>query len=418
MAVTLKETQRMTPIDHWQDVRHLVFTSQSSVNYMPGDVLTVYPKNRAEDVDILLSLMKWGEIADKLVHFTPGWSSKESSTYPLLPTFRPTARQHMTLRTLLNDHLDLMAIPRRSFFAIIAHFAHDQTQKERLIEFTKPEYIDELYDYTSRPRRSILEVLQEFDSVQIPWQWATNVLPELRGRQFSVASGGQLKFETDVGTRFEILVAIVRYRTVIKKIREGVCTRYLASLPVGVQIRVTLQRGGLGITRSQANRPVIMIGPGTGVAPMRSLVWERLHWNQTWKDELPTNCDNVTIDCGIRESVLFFGCRQQNADFFYNEEWHKLKEKMPLQVFTAFSRDQNRKVYVQDIIKQQSKLVYRLLYESEGIVYVCGSSGKMPQSVRKSIIEVFAQVGCMTLKAAEEYLQAMEKGGRYKQETW
>lgn len=416
IPATLQKNQRITSSDHWQDVRHLIFTSSSSVRYEPGDVITVYPKNRAQDVETLLSIMQWNDIADKHIHFTPGWSSSESNSYPLLPTFRPTARPCMTLRVLLTQHIDLMAIPRRSFFSKIAHFTQDQIQKERLQEFTVPEFIDELYDYTSRPRRSILEVLQEFDSVQIPWQWAAHVLPELRGRQFSIASGGPLKYDSKTGSRFELIVAIVKYKTVIKRLREGVCTRYLAALPVGAQVEVTLQKGGLGINRDKASRPVVMVGPGTGVAPMRALIWERLQWREELRAEQSINDRDAVANIG--ESVLFFGCRKRNADFFFQEEWTQLKSKMPLKVFTAFSRDQDKKIYVQDLMMQQSHLVFHLLHESRGIMYVCGSSGKMPQSVRESVIEIFRQAGGINQSEAEEYLQTMEREGRYKQETW
>lgn len=405
LSVNLEKNERLTPSGHWQDIRHIIFSSRSYVDYEPGDVLTVYPKNCTVDVENILSMMQWTETADNLIKFTPGWSNAESKPSPMIPSFRPAARRFLTLRILLSDHLDLTAIPRRSFFSNIAHFAEDEMQRERLIEFTKPEYVDELYDYTSRPRRSILEVLQEFDSVKIPWQWVASVLPELRGRQFSIASGGPLKSGGDAGTRFDLLVAIVKYKTVIRKIREGVCTRYLAALPIGAQIQVTLQKGGLGISRKDASLPVVMIGPGTGVAPMRSLAWERFQW------------DGAQTGQKLGESVLFFGCRNRTADFFFEDEWATLKSTTGLQVFTAFSRDQNRKIYVQDLIEEQSDLVNRLLSKSGGIVYVCGASGEMPRSVRASLIETFKRGG-LDQQSAEEYLHLMEREGRYKQETW
>ena len=288
-------------------------------------------------------------------------------------------------------------------------------QKDRLRELTSPEFIDELYDYTSRPRRSILEVLQEFDSVQIPWQWATNILPELRGRQFSVASGGLQKYRSEGRTRFELLVAIVKYKTVIKRLREGVCTRYLASLPLGTQIQVTFQKGGLGITRKHISRPVVLVGPGTGVAPIRALLWERLYW----KEELMTTSANGKDEKReIGESVLFFGNRKRDADFFFQDEWTYLESNIPLKVFKAFSRDQDKKIYVQDLIKQQSELVFELLYKSGGIMYVCGSSGKMPQSVRGTVVDIFKKVGGMDHLEAEGCMQKKEREGSYKQETW
>lgn len=417
IAVSLVENRRLTPETHWQDVRHLSFTSQTPASYGAGDVLTIYPKNSSGDVDQLLSRMSWIDMADRPIRLKPTGVIHEKIPYPASPISLP--RPITTLRNLLAEHLDLTAIPRRSFFSLIAHFTENKFQKDRLVEFTKPEYIDELYDYTTRPKRSILEVLQEFESVMIPWQWAANVLPELRGRQFSIASGGQLKNELDSSARFELLVAIVKYKTFIKKIREGVCTRYLAALPVGTELRVGLQKGGLAITETEMKRPVIMIGPGTGVAPMRSLIWERLRWAE---EHRPDAAGQVVghpngTDTAIK-NVLFFGGRNKNADFFYSTEWASLQGQMPLAVYPAFSRDQDSKVYVQDRIKEQADLVFSLLHEAGGFVYVCGSSGKMPQAVRAALVDVFQDRGNMDQEAANKYLEGMEKVGRYKQETW
>ncbi|KAL9117266.1 MAG: hypothetical protein Q9187_006200 [Circinaria calcarea] len=415
LRVVLEENRRLTPADHWQDVRHLAMTAEDQVSYKPGDVLTIYPKNPPDDVETILRLMHWTDIADLPIHFE---RSRPAQDHIVCPLPNRDFSGSLTLRNLLINHLDINAIPRRSFFSIIAQFTTDPFQKDRLIEFTKPEYLDELYDYTTRPRRSILEVLQEFDTVKIPWQWAANVLPELRGRQFSIASGGQLR-TSGSSTRFELLVAIVKYKTVIKKIREGTCTRYIAGLPVGTSLQVTLQEGGLGISQGDAKRPAVMIGPGTGVAPMRSLIWERLQWDEQMAKISQAGNNSLTNGYnGIGKSVLFFGNRNYESDYFYQREWQTLEEKMPLHVLTAFSRDQKEKIYVQAIIKEQSKTVFDALHISRGTVYICGSSGKMPQAVREALVEVFQSEGAMERDAAEAYLLSMEKEGRYKQETW
>ena len=419
LHVTLKENKRLTPETHWQDVRQLEFGSSSNSSYSPGDVLTIFPKNQSGDVDKLLSLMEWTAVADEELTFVRNSASNAHESYLPPPIdFRHTPTP-MTLRSILTNNLDLTAIPKRSLFSLIAHFTKDQMQKERLLDFTKPEYIDELYDYTSRPRRSILEVLQEFDTVKIPWQWAAKVLPELRGRQFSIASGGQLKADPHGHSRFELLVAIVRYKTVIKKIREGVCTRYLAALDPGSSLDVLLQKGSLGVTRVQAARPLVMIGPGTGIAPIRSLIWERLQWGaELSRPPHALSNGDTANELHIGEMALFFGCRNKEADYFYQYEWEEMQSHLPLRVFTAFSRDQKQKIYVQDLIKEQSGLVYRLLHESLGMVYVCGSSGQMPKAVRSALIQVFLEHGDMQQEDAEAYLLAMEKEGRYRQETW
>ncbi|KAL8758937.1 MAG: hypothetical protein Q9184_003781 [Pyrenodesmia sp. 2 TL-2023] len=405
LEVRLEENRRLTPSDHWQDVRHLRFSCASPVDYAPGDVLTVMPENSSIDVDQVLEMMDWSQQADQAICFEPTGNVLETDFYP-----RPLVTVNeqctlLTLRKLLKYHLDIRAVPRRSFFSMVAHFTNNDMHKQRLLEFTDPQYVDELYDYTTRPRRSILEILQEFYSIKIPWQWAANVLPELKGRQFSIASGGSRKHLSGGQTNFELLVAIVKYKTVIKTLREGVCTRYLAGLPIGTTMEATLQKGGLNIHESEAARPVIMIGPGTGLAPMRSLIWERYQWHLS----IPS--------IALGETVLFYGCRNQEADFFYREEWDLLKEKMPLKVFTAFSRDQKAKLYVQDILGQQARLVYDLLHSQRGLVYVCGSSGMMPKAVRAALIDIIRSCGDMGESLAEGYLQTMEKEGRYKQEV-
>jgi sulfite reductase alpha subunit-like flavoprotein len=144
---------------------------------------------------------------------------------------------------------------------------------------------------------------------------------------------------TEGKTKVELLIAIVKYRTVIKKIREGVCTRYICSLRPGQDITVTLQKGGLGITEKAIDMPVVMIGPGTGVAPMRALTYQRKIWREGAHTTAATE--------GVRaKDVLFFGCRNADSDYFFKDEWEKLKEEgVPLDVFAAFSRDQVRSYY-------------------------------------------------------------------------
>lgn len=321
---TITTNDRITPQTHWQDVRHLKFAIPERHPYIPGSTLTIYPKNFPIDVNEFLHIMNWTTIADVPIHFVPT-SLSSTATNPPIP---PSTTTTLTLRKLLTNHLDILSIPRRSFFSHLAHFTSDPFQRDRLLEFTDPQYVDELYDYTTRPRRSILEVLQEFETVKIPWQRIYSIIPMMRGRQFSIASADQ-----GVG-EVELLVAIVKYKTVIKRIREGVCTRYISSLNPGTQLSVTLQKGGLGVDKEEVGRPVVMVGPGTGVAPMRSLIYQRM----MWRNEL--GVANGEAEEGSKD-LLFFGCRNSEADYFFKEEWTQLMNKgVPLEVHAAFSRDQ------------------------------------------------------------------------------
>ena len=414
---TLQRNDRVTPAWHWQDVRLLRLVASHAIDYRPGDAVEILPKNAMSNVDALIDQMQWQEIVDLPVQpffqkdndLATGRRSKPS-TWPMEHTLP-------SLRDLLFGHLDITAIPRRSFFSKIANYTTDESHRERLLEFTDPKYLDEYYDYAPRPRRSILEVLQEFDSVKIPWQEAINVFPPLRSRQFSIASGGALRNENKGGTTIELLVAIVKYKTVIKKIREGVCSRYLADLPVGSTFDITLRSEGRFYPKNDiAQRSQLLIGAGTGIAPLRALIHEK-----------------HDLDPRVDGTLMIFGCRNERADYFFQDEWSQLQHgcavngmSQGLQVVPAFSRDQKEKKYVQDRIREHATTIMDYLCQKQATVIVCGSSGRMPKAVREALVDVLLSAGGhsgdeslqTTRDEAEAYLAAMERDGRYIQETW
>jgi sulfite reductase alpha subunit-like flavoprotein len=402
---------RLTPSDHRQDVRLLDFRVPPDIDYGPGAVAVVYPKNFPKDVDQFIECMGWQSIADTSLELVPTVETSDLATYPPSPLrYLNSSKTAFTLRELLTNYLDILSIPRRTFFASLAHFTKDGNedegyQKERILELANPELIDELWDYTTRPKRTILEIMPEFPSVKIPWEYALNIIPVMRGRQFSIASGGSLKRFEDGDTRVQLLVAIANPPNPIIKLRKryGVCTRYIATLQAGQQLSLTVQPGYLNVSSDEVDAPVIMIGPGTGVAPMRSMAYERMEWAKEKNSK--------------QSSVLFFGCRNEKADYFFQDEWQDTVQG--LTVFPGFSRDKDKpRTYVQDLIRQQASLVYQILERDRGKVYVCGSSGNMPKGVREALSDVLQEHGQMELEKANEYLDQMEKDGRYKQETW
>lgn len=408
LTVTCEKNTRLTQRGHWQDVRSLSFLVDGNIKYRPGDVVTIYPKNFPEDVDSLIELQGWTDVADKPIIICPTAESYGKESYiPRVAAMRTVDTP--TLRSLLINNLDIRAIPRRYFFEIISKFTDDPLHRERLLDFTNPVYSDEFFDYTSRPRRSILEVLHDFPSVRIPWHWAPSVFPELRGRQFSIASGGDIMTPEADTTRIQICVALVKYQTVLRKTRQGVCSRYLASLPVGTELNVSLTcSDAFLVTKEKLEKPIVMIAPGTGVAPMRNLIWTRALW-----------VGNKEIDPA--KALLIFGGRNAKADFLFEKEWKSAN--LDVKVVTAFSRDQKEKRYVQDAIRDNSRLICELLADLGGSVYVCGSSGKMPVSVRAALVDAFHDVRFRedynyTKEQAEAEVALMEKQGRYIQETW
>jgi sulfite reductase alpha subunit-like flavoprotein len=183
-------------------------------------------------------------------------------------------------------------------------------------------------------------------------------------------------------------------------------------LQPGQKINIGMQQGYLDVRPSELEAPVIMVGPGTGVAPMRAMVHQRHAWAKERDQEATEKC--------LEGDILIFGCRGTETDHFFREEWEMLARTEGLEAHTAFSRDKNEpRTYVQDQIRENAKAMYRAMYELNGRIYVCGSSGNMPKGVREAFLDVLVeQNASMSREEAEIYLDSMEKAGRYKQETW
>lgn len=369
--------KRMTPTTHWQDVRLVSFdiphnNPAEKPLCNPGDCLTIYPKNFPDDVQRLITLMQWESVADLPL---------DLSLCDHLPRSL-YAPEPCTIRNLLLENIDISSIPRRSFLKNMSHFTLNEDHRDRLLEFTKAEFLDEYFDYATRSRRKIIEVLEEFTSVKIPADRLLDIFPLIHGRDFSIANGGELQFshapdaeDGDTTTRVQLLVALVRYRTILRKPREGLCSRYLSSLPLNTTIRVSHKPVITPIHGSNnVNRPLVAIATGTGIAPIRSLIYERL----THPNPAPM--------------LLFFGNRNRAADFFFDDEWERLVDKGVLKIFTAFSRDQEDKVYVQHVLRSQARQLGELIPQN-AIFSVCGGSSKMADACKEAVFTPFKESG-------------------------
>lgn len=201
-----------------------------------------------------------------------------------------------------------------------------------------------MHDYATRTRRTIFETLQEFRSARIPLDYIADVFPEIRPRQFSIASSPKV-----YPRQIHLLVAIVNYRTRLKKPRRGVCTTWLSRLQPGVTIPVGIAPGTFTLPPSPST-PILCIGPGTGIAPFRSLAQHR---------PLPSN-------------LVVFGCRNAAKDFYYRSEWEKWQREGGGRLHWCASRDQEDKVYVQDEIVEHGDEVWRCVDGKGGWIYISG----------------------------------------------
>lgn len=214
--------KRVTPEGHWQDVRLLKIAMYKDTEndidvpcLMPGDVVEMYPKNFPADVQALIDMMDWQSIADKKVVWKSqnGKPCRPRNLYPLA---------HATFRDMLLHNLDINAIPSRTFLKQLRRHTKSELEQERLFELTQESNTQEFYDYTSRPRRTILEVLQDFPGVKIPMEYAIETFPVIRPRAFSIANSPAHHQDPDSEHRvIEILVALVEYKTIIRKPRQA-----------------------------------------------------------------------------------------------------------------------------------------------------------------------------------------------------
>lgn len=382
---TIVSNERITSADHFQDVRHIVIKSDN-MDYKPGDTLGLFPTNTPENVQALLELQKhWLEVADKPLNIKG-----------TLPHIEGGLVENLTLRKLLTYHLDIMAIPTRSFFFSLWHFVDASTEdgqreQEKLKDFCNFDNSEDLYNYADRPRRLILEALLEFENnLTIPIVHIFNLFPCIKPRLFLIAS----KPSPDT---VELVIAMVSYKTIIKRMRRGLCSTWIQTLDQGDEIIFSQHNQGLQFTIKNEKPPLILVGAGTGIAPVRSIVQE---------------------SAGTRELVLFYGFRNEESDYLFKEEWQTLEKNGDLKLFTCMSRSNNhKKQYVQHRIFEEHELVADLILNKGAIVYICGSSGAMPRQIRETILEIFTKHG-LPENAASQYLHSMENNGTYVQETW
>ncbi|KAG5643125.1 hypothetical protein DXG03_001551 [Asterophora parasitica] len=390
-TVVVRENTRITGEGWYQDVRHLEFEfdSKDDIRYDPGDVALIHPVAPPKDIQDFLELMHWDDVADTPITITRTMEDQS------LPDHLPLYPQQTTLRTLLARHVDFRAVPRRVFFQYLRYFTSDEREVETLDDWLSPAGADDLYEYCHRPRRTIHEIMTEFRNVRIPREYIFDVLPSLRPRQFSIASSNKAH-----PNRVQLCVAIVKYRTKLKVPRQGVCTSYLAGLKPGDKLRIAIQKGLLTLPPSPAT-PVICVGPGTGVAPMRALIQERMY-------------------DGSSSNTLYFGCRSATKDEHYADEWAECVARQQLTYRVAHSRDGKEgeaRVYVQDRIREDAPRVWKLLEEGAW-VFISGSANKMPAAVKAALAYAVENEGGFEKEAAVRYLDEMVRDGRLLEECW
>ncbi|MFC5452863.1 assimilatory sulfite reductase (NADPH) flavoprotein subunit [Paenibacillus aestuarii] len=351
-----------------RETRHVEISLEgSNLQYEPGDCLGIYAENHPRLVEELIQALAWN--ADELVAV-----NKNGDKLPL---------QEALLR---NFEISVLTKP---LLEQAAKLSPDKGLQELLAAGRE----QELKSYLSG--RDLLDLVQDYSFKGVATQDFVSILRKMPARLYSIASSSKA-FPDEV----HVTVRTVRYESLGRE-RYGVCSVHLAErIAAGDKLPVYIQNNPNFKLPDNPETPVIMIGPGTGVAPFRAFLGEREETGATGS------------------TWLFYGDQHFSTDFLYQVEWQKwLKNGVLTRMDVAFSRDTDQKVYVQHRMLEKSADLYKWLQEGAHI-YVCGDEKKMAHDVHRALATIIEQEGGFSAEEAAEYLTRMQQQKRYQRDVY
>ncbi|MFH5185229.1 sulfite reductase subunit alpha [Paenibacillus sp. TAB 01] len=351
-----------------KETRHIEFSLEgSNLSYVPGDFLGIIPENDPELVASLLEEMKWNpELAVAI--------NKQGETLPL--------------KEALAVHFEITLLTKK-----ILQQAAELTDNEALKSLVSAENATQLKEYIEG--RDLLDLLRDFGPWKASAQEIVSLLRKMPPRLYSIASSLAANPE-----EVHLTIGAVRY-TAHGRERKGVCSVLCAErLQVGDTLPIFFQPNKHFNLPESPDKDIIMVGPGTGIAPFRSFIQER------------------AVSKAPGRAWLFFGDQRSATDFLYQSELEQYRQDGALtRLDAAFSRDTVQKVYVQHKMLENSKELFGWL-EGGAYFYICGDKQYMAKDVHNTLISIIETEGAMTREAAEAYLSAMQEQGRYQRDVY
>lgn len=351
-----------------KETRHLELSLEGSgLVYEPGDSLGIYPTNDPELVDELIQTCGWNAEESVTVH-------KNGDTLPL--------------KEALTSHFEITVLTKPLLQKIA-----ELTKSESLHTLLEEGNEEKLKEYIAG--RDLVDAARDFGPFEGTAADFTSILRKIPARLYSIASSLKANDE-----EVHLTIGAVRYDAHGRE-RQGVCSILCAErLQPGDTLPVYIQHNQNFKLPQDPDAPIIMVGPGTGIAPFRSFMQER--------EELGAN----------GKSWLFFGDQHFVTDFLYQTEWQKwLKDGVLTKMDVAFSRDTEEKVYVQHQMKKQSKELYEWL-EQGAYVYICGDEKHMAHDVHNTLLSIIQEEGAMSKEKAESYLANLQQQKRYQRDVY
>ncbi|HAT1571731.1 TPA: NADPH-dependent assimilatory sulfite reductase flavoprotein subunit [Kluyvera cryocrescens] len=363
LTASLSVNQKITGRDSEKDVRHIeIDLGDSGLRYQPGDALGVWYQNDPELVKELVELL-WLK-GDEPV-------TVEGKTLPLAEA--------------LQWHFELTVNTAN----IVENYA-TLTRSESLLPLVGDKAQLQQYAATT----PIVDMVR-FSPAQLDAEALIGLLRPLTPRLYSIASA-----QAEVESEVHVTVGVVRY-DIEGRARAGGASSFLADrVEEEGEVRVFIEHNDNFRLPANPQTPVIMIGPGTGIAPFRAFMQQR------------------AADGAEGKNWLFFGNPHFTEDFLYQVEWQRyVKEGVLSRIDMAWSRDQKEKVYVQDKLREQGAELWRWINDGAHI-YVCGDANRMAKDVEQVLLEVIAEFGAMDIEAADEFLSELRVERRYQRDVY
>ncbi|KAI9772479.1 MAG: NADPH-cytochrome P450 reductase [Geoglossum simile] len=388
----------------------------SNLSYQTGDHIAIWPTNPGSEVDRFLSVF--------------GLTSKRNtviSVKGLDPTAKVPFPTPTTYDAAIRYHMEICAPVSRQFVAHLAGFAPSEATKAEMSKLGGDK--DHFHEKVSGRYLNIAQLLEIIGGKepwsQVPFSLLIEGVNKVQPRYYSISSSSLVQ-----KSKVAITAVVESLRIPgAPHILKGVTTNYLLALkqkqhedsrpdPHGLSYAITGPRNkydGIHVPvhirhsnfklPSDPSKPIIMVGPGTGVAPFRGFVQER--------------CAQMKAGEKVGRVILFTGCRKRSEDFLYQQEWKDYEDILGdnFKLVTAFSREQTQKVYVQHRLKEQAKEVNELL-EQKACFYVCGDAANMAREVNIVLGQIIAEQRGLSEAKGEEIVKMMRSSNLYQEDVW
>jgi NADPH-ferrihemoprotein reductase len=379
--------------------------SNCSATYEAGDHVGVFAENSPEVVTAAAKILGLPlDMCFTLRTPTTGPSSSTSLSAP--PGAAGTA---LTLRHALAHYADVLSSPDKGALSALAAFATNPQEAAKLNQLASIEGRDIYHSYIVTAKRSLLEIMQEFPSAK-PTLGAFfgSIAPRLQPRYYSISSSPIVHPRS-----VHITAAVIKETMPTGRVHHGVATSWLAAAKTGTKVPVFLRHSAFKLPKDNLT-PVVMVGPGTGLAPFRGFIQERAAAVSS------RNRKNDSINTKLGPGVMFFGCRREDQDYIYKEELESAVANGALsELNVAFSRRAAVKDYVQHHLKRQGQAVWDLLGpKGNGYLYVCGDAKNMAKDVHAALIEVATEAAGGNSTAGEAAVKVLLDSGRYQKDVW